>query len=81
MSLLCKLLGHNLDRAPFKPTPVGVSRGYFRETIEVLMTFEVDCRRCGKKQTKLRWDKLENWERRFTYESLGCGYLIEKNLD
>ncbi len=82
MSLLCRLLGHKLTvGAPYRPTPVGVSRGYHRETIEVLMTFEVDCQRCGERQTKLKWAKLQDWERRFTYKRLGCEYLLEKNLD
>ncbi|AGI12027.1 hypothetical protein BPS10C_030 [Bacillus phage BPS10C] len=82
MSVLCKLLGHKLPvGTPFKPTPVGVARGYFRETTEVLMTIEQDCQRCGEKQTTVQWFKLEAWERRYTYKSLGCDYLSEKNLD
>ncbi|UGO46585.1 hypothetical protein ABINADI_268 [Bacillus phage vB_BanH_Abinadi] len=82
MSLLCKWFGHKRGEVrPWKPTPLGISRGYTKEKVEVLFTVESNCPRCGAKETELKWFRLEEWENRYTYKTMGCEFLMKRNLD
>ncbi|AMW62440.1 hypothetical protein BI001_gp044 [Bacillus phage Zuko] len=82
MNKWCKWFGHKRGGVlPWKPTPLGISRGYAKEGVEVLFTVESHCPRCGDKITELKWFKLEEWENRYTYKTMGCEFLLKRDLD